>query len=124
MNGRTKPGDRSRRDDDRYLFLEAIQSAQEVLYISYVGRSIQDNAEKVPSVLVSELVEYCQQGYCMADDGALPVDESAVRIKQHLIYHHPLVPFSPTAFCGVNASYAAEWLPAAARKVRQAMNSS
>ena len=116
MNGRTKPGDRSRRDDDRYLFLEAIQSAQEVLYISYVGRSIQDNAEKVPSVLVSELVEYCQQGYCMAGDEALSVDESAVRIKQHLIYHHPLVPFSPTAFCGANASYAAEWLPAAARE--------
>lgn len=41
-----RAGDRSRRDDDRYLFLEAIQSAQQKLYISYVGRSIQDNSEK------------------------------------------------------------------------------
>lgn len=116
MNGRTKAGDRSRRDDDRYLFLEAIQSAQETLYISYVGRSIQDNAEKVPSVLVSELVEYCQQGYCIAGDEDLPVDESADRIKDQLIHHHPLVPFSPSAFCGAHSSYAAEWLPAAARE--------
>ena len=32
-----KPGDRSRRNDDRYLFLEALLSARERLYISYVG---------------------------------------------------------------------------------------
>ncbi|GAK85599.1 exodeoxyribonuclease V gamma chain [Vibrio ponticus] len=61
MNGRTRAGDRSRRDDDRYLFLEAILSAQQTLYISYLGRSIQDNTERVPSVLVSELMEYCHQ---------------------------------------------------------------
>lgn len=116
MNGRTKAGDRSRRDDDRYLFLEAIQSAQETLYISYVGRSIQDNAEKVPSVLVSELVEYCQQGYCIEGDEVLPVDQSAKRLKEELlVHHHPLVPFSPTAFIGEKSSFAAEWLPAAAR---------
>ncbi|PSU54615.1 exodeoxyribonuclease V subunit gamma, partial [Photobacterium aphoticum] len=90
MNGRPRAGDRSRRDDDRYLFLEAIQSAQEILYISYVGRSIQDNAERVPSVLVSELVEYCQQGYCLDGDAALPVDQSGENIKVHLIQHHPL----------------------------------
>ncbi|WP_261857808.1 exodeoxyribonuclease V subunit gamma [Photobacterium sanguinicancri] len=116
MDGRTRAGDRSRRDDDRYLFLEAIQSAQQTLYISYVGRSIQDNTEKVPSVLVSELVEYCQQGYCLAGDEALPVDQSADNIKQHLNHFHPLVPFSPSAFEGDKASYAVEWLPAAERK--------
>ncbi|MGF1726065.1 exodeoxyribonuclease V subunit gamma [Photobacterium nomapromontoriensis] len=115
MNGRTRAGDRSRRDDDRYLFLEAIQSAQEILYISYVGRSIQDNAERMPSVLVSELVEYCQQGYCLDGDHDLPVDQSAAKIKAALIHHHSLVPFSPTAFSGEQASFAAEWLPAAAR---------
>lgn len=39
----TRPGDRSRRDDDRYLFLEALLSAREKLHISWVGRCIQDN---------------------------------------------------------------------------------
>ncbi|OLQ79468.1 exodeoxyribonuclease V subunit gamma [Photobacterium proteolyticum] len=116
MAGRGKYGDRSRRDDDRYLFLEAIQSAQETLYISYVGRSIQDNSEKMPSVLVSELLEYCQQGYRLKGDEALAVDQSAARLEQFLCHSHPLVPFSPQAFQGEVPSFAAEWLPAANRE--------
>ena len=116
MAGRAKYGDRSRRDDDRYLFLEAIQSAQETLYISYVGRSIQDNSEKMPSVLVSELLEYCQQGYRLEGDAALTVDQSAARLADFLVRHHPLVPFSPQAFQGKAPSFAAEWLPAACRQ--------
>ena len=69
----------------------------------------------MPSVLVSELVEYCQQGYCCAGDQPLAVDVSANNIKQQLIQHHPLVPFSPSAFIGDHASFAIEWLPAANR---------
>lgn len=41
MSQKPRRGDRSRRDDDRYLFLEALISAQQTLYISYIGRSIQ-----------------------------------------------------------------------------------
>ncbi len=116
MNGRAKPGDRSRRDDDRYLFLEAMLSAQQTLYISYVGRSIQDNTERVPSVLVSELMEYCHQNYCLAGDEALPCDDSGDQLLNALIHHHPMVPFSVDVFVGEQASYAKEWLPAANRQ--------
>ncbi|NAW55972.1 MULTISPECIES: exodeoxyribonuclease V subunit gamma [unclassified Vibrio] len=116
MNGRARAGDRSRRDDDRYLFLEALLSAQQSLYISYVGRSIQDNTERVPSVLVSELLEYCQQNYCLVGDEALPVDDSAARLLTALTLEHAMVPFSPLAFQGEQASYAREWLPAALRQ--------
>ncbi|UUM30002.1 exodeoxyribonuclease V subunit gamma [Vibrio japonicus] len=116
MNGRAKPGDRSRRDDDRYLFLEALLSAQQTLYISYVGRSIQDNTERVPSVLVSELMEYCHQNYRLQDDETLPCDESGDKLLQSLITHHAMVPFSPSAFSGELPSYAKEWLPAANRQ--------
>ena len=52
-----KPGDRSRRDDDRYLFLEALLSARTTLYISYCGQNIQDNTTIPPSVLVRELLD-------------------------------------------------------------------
>ena len=52
-----RPGDRSRRNDDRYLFLEAIGAAREMLYISYVGRSAKDNSELPPSVLLNELLD-------------------------------------------------------------------
>ena len=56
-------GDRSSREDDRYLFLETLISARERLYISYVGQSIKDNTEAPPSVLVSELLDYVAQGF-------------------------------------------------------------
>ena len=37
-------GDRSRRKDDRYLFLESILSARKCLYLSYVGQSVRDGS--------------------------------------------------------------------------------
>lgn len=111
--GRSKPGDRSRRIDDRYLFLEAMLSAQQCLYISYVGRSIEKNTEKVPSVLVSELTDYCQQNYCLQGDEQLSVDESGERLIGHISQFHAMTPFSPNAFSQENGSYAKEWLPAA-----------
>ena len=52
-------GDRDRRDEDRYMFLEAIFSARKSLTISYVGRDMHSNQELEPSVLVSELLDYC-----------------------------------------------------------------
>lgn len=119
MTGRTKPGDRSRRDDDRYLFLEAMLSAQQSLYISYVGRSIQDNTERVPSVLVSELMEYCHQNYCLNGDQDQPVDDSGDKLLNELVNVHAMVPFSPSAFQGSQSSYAKEWIPAALTQSNQ-----
>lgn len=116
INGRPRAGDRSRRDDDRYLFLEALLSAQKTLYISYVGRSIQDNTERVPSVLVAELMEYCQQNYCLQGDQSLSSDRSAERLVDALTTTHAMVPFSPDAFLTQPGSYAKEWLPAANRQ--------
>ncbi len=79
-----KRGDRSRRDDDRYLFLESIISAGRKLYISYVGQSIRDNSEIQPSVVVSELLDYIE-GYAAAGD---------LIIKDYIFIKHPLQPFS------------------------------
>lgn len=75
MAQQVKRGDRSRRDDDRYLFLEAILSAQQRLYISFIGRSIQDNSPRYPSVLVTELLEYLEQSYCLPGDEELSADD-------------------------------------------------
>jgi exodeoxyribonuclease V gamma subunit len=100
-------GDRSRRDEDRYLFLEALLSARRVLYVSYVGRSIRDNGVIPPSVLVSELTEYVRQGW---SDGAAG-DPLAV-----LVTEHPLQAFSPRYFESGERlfSYAAELCAASA----------
>ncbi|WP_434777800.1 exodeoxyribonuclease V subunit gamma [Neisseria sp. Ec49-e6-T10] len=49
--------DRSRRNDDRYLFLEAILSARQKLYISYIGKNIKTDETLPPSTLVNELLD-------------------------------------------------------------------
>jgi len=118
MAQKVERGDRSRRDDDRYLFLEALLSAQEHLYISYIGRSIQDNSERYPSVLVTELLEYISQSYCLDGDESLTADQSAERVTKHLLCWHPRTPFDANNFEAGNEhqSFAAEWLPAASRQ--------
>ncbi|MDP6730225.1 MAG: exodeoxyribonuclease V subunit gamma, partial [SAR324 cluster bacterium] len=83
-----KPGDRSRRNDDRYLFLETLLSAREKLYISYVGQSIRDNSPIPPSVLVSEITDYLEQGF------EIPGRE----ILDHVVTKHRLQAFSPEYF--------------------------
>jgi exodeoxyribonuclease V gamma subunit len=83
-----KRGDRSRRNDDRYLFLETILSARERLYISYAGQSIEDNSLIPPSVLVSELMDYVEQGF----------EISELCIREHLHIRHRLQAFSPEYF--------------------------
>ncbi|HFZ8995509.1 TPA: exodeoxyribonuclease V subunit gamma [Citrobacter freundii] len=107
-------GDRSRRDDDRYLFLEALISAQQTLYISYIGRSIQDNSERFPSVLVQELLDYIGQSHYLPGDEALTCDASEARVKAHLTRLHTRMPFDAQNYLpGEQQSYAREWLPAA-----------
>ncbi|EFN7553427.1 exodeoxyribonuclease V subunit gamma [Escherichia coli] len=116
MSQKPKRGDRSRRDDDRYLFLEALISAQQKLYISYIGRSIQDNSERFPSVLVQELIDYIGQSYYLPGDEALNCDESEARVKAHLTCLHTRMPFDPQNYQpGERQSYAREWLPAASQ---------
>lgn len=58
-----RAGDRSRREDDRYLFLEALLSARQKLYISWQGHRATDNSEQPPSVLVAQLLDYLQTGW-------------------------------------------------------------
>ena len=117
MSQKPVRGDRSRRDDDRYLFLEALMSAGQTLYISYIGRSIQDNSERYPSVLVQELLDYIGQSHCLEGDEALNCDESDKRVKAHIMHQHTRMPFDPENFtANERQSYAREWLAAASQQ--------
>lgn len=51
-------GDRSPNLDDRFLFLEALLSARETLYLSYIGQNPIDQTELNPSLVLSELLFY------------------------------------------------------------------
>ncbi len=98
LPGMARPGDRSRRDDDRYLMLEALLSARDKLYVSWVGRNIRDNSEQPPSVLISQLQDYLRAGW-------------DVDLKQHTT-EYPLQPFSDKYFypsAQRPITYATEW---------------
>lgn len=94
-------GDRSRRFDDRYLFLEAILSARDTLYLSWVGRSVRSDEPLPPSPLVAELLDTLGQ---MCGEDVAPV----------LTTRHPLQPFSRHYYDGTLPSYEPLWAAALA----------
>ena len=96
--GAYRRGDRSRREDDRYLFLEAVIAAQHKLYISYRGRDSRENNELQPCVLVSELIDYIANGYVMEGDEDLSHKKSEKHFRQHLIREQLLQPFNTQYF--------------------------
>ncbi|MBB5607281.1 MULTISPECIES: exodeoxyribonuclease V subunit gamma [unclassified Janthinobacterium] len=109
LPGMARPGDRSRRDDDRYLMLEALLAARDKLYISWVGRNVRDNAEQPPSVLVSQLRDYLAAGW------------SLDRHLHTLTTEHALQPFSRRYFeDGGLLTYAGEWRVAHTEAAQQA----
>lgn len=106
LPGQARPGDRSRRDDDRQLMLDALLSARRVLYLSWAGRSVRDNQPQPPSVLVAQLRDHLTAVW----------GESAVQARTT---EHPLQPFSRRYFEAAGPAqadappglftYAAEW---------------
>ncbi len=117
-------GDRSTREDDRYLFLETLLSARERLYLSYVGQSIRDNSEAPPSVLVSELLDYLEQAFTLAPaDSSRRREEAEPALRAHLVTRHRLQAFHEDYFAPGHRlfSYSREncQASATARLVRQ-----
>ena len=112
--GRYRPGDRSHREDDRYLFLEALLSAREKFYISYIARNVRDNSERMPSVLVSQLRDYLAGGWRVeaALTGGDATGDTRDLLDQ-LTCLHPLQPFSKAYFLPGGPrdlfTYAREW---------------
>ena len=108
-----RPGDRSRREDDRYLFLEALLSARDSLHISWVGRSVNDNTPRPPSVLVGQLRDHLAAGWRLAGFVG-EAGEGGKALLAALTVEHKLQPFSPDYYPHLpDASplftYAHEW---------------
>ncbi|MCC5888794.1 MAG: exodeoxyribonuclease V subunit gamma [Gammaproteobacteria bacterium] len=91
-----RPGDRSRREDDRYLFLEALLAARGRLYVSWSGRSLRDNSEQPPSVLVGQLRDHVAAGWRLAQ--ASSAEKAGAELLEALTTEHPLQPFSRDYF--------------------------
>lgn len=94
MDSRPRPGDRARRDDDRYLFLEALLSARHSLYISWVGRSVRDNSKMPPSTVVGQLRDHIDDCYVASEKEP----DSDHTLVDALSFEQPLQPFSRKYF--------------------------
>lgn len=78
----------SSNDHDRYLFLEAVHSAQDFFLLSYQTDSQKDGKEKQPSIAVQELFSYLDQFYLINGE----------KITSKCIYRHPFDSFDSTYF--------------------------
>ncbi|OPX54250.1 DNA helicase/exodeoxyribonuclease V, gamma subunit [Oceanospirillum multiglobuliferum] len=119
-----RPGDRSRRDDDRYLLLEALLSARDKLVISWVGRNIKDNSSMPPSVLVGQLRDHLAAGWHLKS-GTDGHSQNSSHNRNHnhnqeradflaaITTEYPMQPFSPEYFKPTRDArlftYGAEW---------------
>ncbi len=89
MQAWPRVGDRSRRAEDRYLFLEALLSARERLYISWCGRDIRSNEALPPSVVVADLIDYIDRAFTSDSEDA---------VSTLLLTEHSLQPFHARNF--------------------------
>lgn len=122
-SSKSELGDRSRRGDDRYLFLEAIISARQSLYLSYQGRNIRNNNEKQPSVVLKELMEYLEAGYGWQlhnDDAGNEENGNGDRSSD--IKQLPMQAFSEHNYVGQLRSFDPNWLKLKAAKKAQQSN--
>ena len=101
-----RKGDPSRRDADRYLFLQLFASAGRVLSLSWCGMDPRDNSRREPSTLVAELL----------DAAAAYHGGDAESVRESLVVRHALQPFSPAAY---GAPHAGEGRPDSAIEPRR-----
>ena len=80
----TQIGDPVQSEQDRYLFLENLLSARQVIYFSYVGQSNRQDTDFPPSVVLREFIDHLEEYYGISSDD--------------LVTKHRLQAFSPAYF--------------------------
>ncbi len=84
-------GDRSRRLEDRQVFLEWLGSARTRLVLSYVGTDARDGADLAASPLVVELLDHLDGHYRIDAPGR---SEPTFLPSASVVTRHPVQPFS------------------------------
>ncbi|MCF6226226.1 MAG: exodeoxyribonuclease V subunit gamma, partial [Xanthomonadales bacterium] len=102
MQENPQRGDRSRRLDDRYIFLESLCSARECLFISYQSRNVRTDKQSLPAETINELLDYL--------DGCYP--DAKPPLSEQVFTQHPLQPFNLDYFSAQHSqlfSYDSSW---------------
>ena len=102
MDHSWKPGDPLKGDEDRYLMLETLLCTRKALYLSYCGRSLKDNGECMPSVLVREFLDFV--------DLRFKFDTlNEVSMSEQISTTHPMQAFAESNFQLPQQSYNQYW---------------
>ncbi|WP_180113600.1 exodeoxyribonuclease V subunit gamma [Acinetobacter sp. YH12063] len=113
-------GDRSRLEDDKGAFLDALLFARQSLWIFYNGFDVNDGESREPSSVIYEFSQFLArmiqpQQLNQPHDAMLDLD--GLRIPQQLepLYHiYPLQPFDPMGFQqSKNLRYKDQWFAVA-----------
>ncbi len=110
MAAHWRAGDRDTREEDRYLFLEALMSARQRLHLSYIGEGVRDGRERNAAAPLAELQRLLQARWP----------------RTPWLLRHPLQPFDHRYFDGSDArffSYAAPIETAASAPAMTRMSS-
>ena len=101
-----RKGDRSRRGDDRYLFLEAIISCRDKFYLSYQGHDIKTNNTREPSLVLQEFMDYLEKAY----GWQLSSGSENLSSRTGQLFNVPMQAFSRLNYQGKWPSFNANWL--------------
>ena len=85
-------GDRDQRNDDRYLFLETLMSARDMLHLSYIGEGVRDAKPRNPATPLAELMTVL--------DHAADLSHDASNEQRPWLVRHPLQAFDDRYFTG------------------------
>ncbi len=106
MRKHPRTGDRTIREDDRFLFLESLIAARDVFYLSHVDRDVKSAAGNPPSPLVEELIGFLATAYG---------EEAWKSVQRKIVSQHPMHAFAPECFRADSdePSYDRRWWSAA-----------
>ncbi|MCX7512817.1 exodeoxyribonuclease V subunit gamma [Frateuria sp. STR12] len=98
-------GDRDVRSDDRYLFLETVMAAREVLHLSYLAEGVRDGKPRNPAAPLAELMQFLDEQADLrtveADIDEQPLPPGTAReFRRTWRVRHPLQPFDARYFDG------------------------
>ncbi|MGN6282453.1 exodeoxyribonuclease V subunit gamma [Frateuria sp.] len=98
-------GDRDVRSDDRYLFLETVMAARELLHLSYLAEGVRDGKPRNPAAPLAELMQFLDEQAALRtvelDIDEQPLAPGATRtLRRPWRVRHPLQPFDARYFDG------------------------
>ncbi len=101
--GAWQRGDRNQREEDRYLFLEALMSARTTLHLSYRGLDAHSGETLAPAAPLAELMAWLDDASAR---GRVHVATDVATPQRPWMIEHALQPFGARAFDGSGATLA------------------